>query len=217
MASIVDICNTALTHLGSDAVITAINPPDGSAEAGYCKRFYPIARRRMIEAFAWPFATKRAVLAEVTNDSDVWAYAYAYPADCLRIIRILTAGQLRSILEELTNQGDGVIRSTLFDEEAGAPYQREGDILYTHESEAVALYLRDVTDPTKFSPSFEVGLGYDMASLLAGPIIRGTDGSKTALNFRRMALDVIAQASELAANESREEHRPTAAHLAARA
>lgn len=217
MASIVDICNTGLAHLGSDAVISSISPPDGSAEAGYCKRFYPIARRRMIEAFNWPFAMKRQVLAEVTNDSDVWAYAYAYPADCLRIVRILTAGQLRSLLEQLTNQGDGAIRSTLYDEEAGAPYQREGDVLYTHEEEAVALYLRDITDPTKFSPSFETSLGYDMASLLAGPIIRGSDGAKTAMSFRQMAMDFAGQATTLAANESREEHLPTAGHLAARA
>lgn len=216
MASIVDICNTGLAHLGSDAAITAIDPPDGSTEAGYCKRFYPIARRRMIESFNWPFAMKRALLAEVTNDSDVWTYAYGYPADCLRIVRILTAGQLRSILEQLTNQGDGAIRSTLYDEEAGAPFQREGQVVYTHEEEAVALYLRDITDPTKFSPSFETAIGYDMASLLAGPIIRGAEGAKTAMNFRQMALDVAAQATTLAANESREEHLPLAGHLAAR-
>lgn len=217
MASIVDICNTALAHLGSDAVISAIDPPDGSTEAGYCKRFYPIARRRLIESFAWPFATKRVLLAEVTNDSDVWAYAYAVPADCLRPIRILTAGHLRSILEELTNHSDGAIRTTLYDEEASAPYQREGDVLYTHEAEAVLLYLRDVTDPTKFSPSFELTMGYELASLLAGPIIRGADGAKTAQNFRQLARASAGEAMELAANASREEQPTTAAHLAARA
>jgi hypothetical protein len=217
LASIVDICNTALAHLGSDASISAIDPPDGSTEAGYCKRFYPIARRRLIESFSWPFATARVVLAEVTNDSDVWAYAYAVPADCIRPIRILTAGQLRSILEELTNDSDGAIRTTLYDEEAGAPYQREGDVLYTHEEEAVLLYLRDVTDPTKFSPTFEEALGYQLASFLAGPIIRGADGARTALNFRDMARVSAGEATQLAANQSREEHQPVAAHLAARA
>lgn len=217
MASIVDICNTALAHLGSDATITAIDPPDGSAEAGYCKRFYPIARRRLLESFAWPFATKRVTLAEVTNDSEVWGYAYAVPADCLRPIRILTAGRLRSILEELTNQSAGVIATTLYDEEASAPYQREGEVLYTHEPEAVLLYLRDVTDPTKFSPLFEASLGELLASYLAGPIIRGADGAKTAMNFRQMARATAGEAIELAANQSREEQRAVAAHLAARA
>lgn len=217
MASIVDICNTALSHLGSDSVISAIDPPDGSTEAGYCKRFYPIARRRLIESFVWPFATKRAVLAEVTNDSDVWSYAYAIPADCLRPVRILTAGQLRSILEELTNHSDGAIRTTLYDEETGAAYQREGDVLYTHEPEAVLLYLRDITDPTKFSPTFEEALGYQLASFLAGPIVRGADGARTAQNFRQMARASATEAEVLAANVSREEHRPVAGHLAVRA
>ena len=217
MASIVDICNTALAHLGSDSTISAIDPPDGSTEAGYCKRFYPIARRRLIESFVWPFATKRVVLAEVANASDVWGHAYAIPADCLRPVRILTAGQLRSILEQLTNQGDGAIRTALYDEEASAPYQREGEVLYTHEPEAVLLYLRDVTDSTKFSPTFEEALGYQLASFLAGPIIRGADGSKTAMNFRQMARASAGEAIELAANQAREEHRLVAGHLAVRA
>ena len=217
MSSVVDICNTALAHLGSDAQISAISPPDGSTEAGYCSRFYPIARRRLLESFVWPFATKRAALAGVANSSDVWSYAYAVPADCLRPVRILTAGQLRSLLEQLTNQSDGTIRTTLFDEEAGAPYQREGDVLYTHEPEAVLLYLRDVTNPTKFSPVFEEALGYQLASFLAGPIVRGADGAKTAQNFRQMARASAGEAIELAANQSQEQHSPVPGHLAVRA
>ena len=40
MASDVDICNMALSHLGARAQISAIVPPDGSVEAGYCARFH---------------------------------------------------------------------------------------------------------------------------------------------------------------------------------
>ena len=44
MATEVDICNLALAHLGDDATIASIKPPEGSAQAEKSARFYPIAR-----------------------------------------------------------------------------------------------------------------------------------------------------------------------------
>jgi hypothetical protein len=45
MASAVDIANTALSHIGADAVVTSLSPLDGSVEAGHCARFLPSARQ----------------------------------------------------------------------------------------------------------------------------------------------------------------------------
>ena len=56
MASAVDICNLALGHIGNKAEITAIVPPDGSAEAAQCGKFYPIARDECLSEFDWGFA-----------------------------------------------------------------------------------------------------------------------------------------------------------------
>ena len=75
MANPVEICNLALSHLGSSATVSAISPPDGSVEAGYCARFYGMARQLSLTAFTWQFALKRVALAEVTNTSTVWLYA----------------------------------------------------------------------------------------------------------------------------------------------
>ena len=44
MATEVDICNIALAHLGDDATIASLSPPEGSAQAEKAARFYPIAR-----------------------------------------------------------------------------------------------------------------------------------------------------------------------------
>ena len=44
MPSEVDICNLALGHLGDSATVATIDPPEGSAQAEHCARFYPIAR-----------------------------------------------------------------------------------------------------------------------------------------------------------------------------
>lgn len=214
MASVIDICNTSLAHLGSDNVISSIDPPDGSTEAGYCKRFYPLARKEMIEGFVWPFAQKRALLAEVTNNSMVWSYAYALPSDCLRPVRVLTFAQLHSLLLELdvTNQP----MAMLFDESKSALYEIEDGVLYTHEAEATLLYLRDVVDTTKFTPTFTSALSYLVASYLAGPIIRGAEGVNAAQKYRQIALQVGASAATFAARSSHEWGSFTASHLAAR-
>jgi len=73
MASVAQICNMALSHIGSDARVSTIDPPDGSVEAGYCATFYDLVRTELLEPGNWRFTLKRASLAEITNESDVWA------------------------------------------------------------------------------------------------------------------------------------------------
>ena len=144
MASDVDVCNTGLGYLGARAQISSISPPDGSVEAGYCARFYPIARREMIEAHPWAFATTRVALAAVANPSTVWAYAYALPADCIKPLRVLqlnslTAANLVWPLDSFTSEWDWRRYETAFTERGSANFVVENGGLLTHESEAVLL------------------------------------------------------------------------------
>ena len=83
MATEIDICNLALAHLGDDATIASIKPPEGSAQAEHAARFYPIARNSLLEAHTWNFAAKRASLATTTNTIEQWEYAYVAPADMM--------------------------------------------------------------------------------------------------------------------------------------
>lgn len=214
MASIIDICNTGLGHIGNDNVISSIDPPDGSTEAGYCKRFYPIARKELIERFVWPFATKRQTLAAVANPSQVWGYAYAVPSDCIRPVRVLTAQAARALLWELS--AGTITQASMFDDSASAPYEVEDGVLLTNEPEAVLLYLRDVVDTTRFTSLFVSGLGFLLASYLAGPMIRGADGARAAQNYRQLAMAQGDSAMTMAARGSHEVHNYVAAHLAAR-
>ena len=48
MASAVDICNLALSHLGDTATVASLDPPEGSAQAEHCARFYPVARDALV-------------------------------------------------------------------------------------------------------------------------------------------------------------------------
>lgn len=214
MASDVDICNAALGHIGNDNQISSISPPDGSTEAGYCKRFFAFARKELLESFNWAFATTRQQLTPVDNISNQWSFAYAKPSNCLKPIRVLRATMLPIFLLEYSRvTGDFLSQAN---ESDSAPYYLEGDVIYTHEPQAVLVYLRDVTDSTKFTPTFTSTLGYLLASYLAGPILRGSEGASTAQKYRDLAMSVGGAAAAHSANASREEHNPVAAHLQAR-
>lgn len=220
MASVVDICNQALSHIGADAVVSAISPPDGSVEAGHCARFYPIARRAAIESHAWNFAKKRVALSVLTpNDSVVWSYAYGLPADCIRPLRVLTSQAVSLAGVDSTSFPfiDNVqLTDALFNEQGSSDFEVESETLRTHEPVAVLLYLRDIEDPTKFTSMFVSAIGFMLASYLAGPIIKGTEGAKTAQTLYNIASQQLARAGAIDANSSAQTHQTVAPWTRAR-
>ena len=222
MSSEVDICNLALAHIGAEAQVASINPPDGSVEAGLCKRFYPIVRREMLESATWPFALKRVVLAEVANPSGIWGYAYARPADCVDALRILPMAVVAaSLLHSDAVMFDGGLPNAvwldgLFSERGSKRFEFEGDVLLTNEPQAVLKYTRDITDTTKFSGQFVTAFGMMLASYLAGPIIKGQEGTRIGASWREGAMSMIRIASANAANNSHAGSEYTPAAILAR-
>jgi hypothetical protein len=216
MASDVDVCNMALSHLGSDAQVAAINPPDGSVEAGHCRRFFVLARQEALEMAPFTWTKKRALLAEVTNPSTVWRYAYALPSDCISPLRVLQATQPRE--GELWPSTATVTADdlALFSERGSAHFEIEGGVLLTMEAEAVLLYTRDIPDPGSWSPSFVSGLSYLLAGYLAGPIIKGEAGATAGQKFRMAARDALSSAAVMDANSSHETQEFVPASLAVR-
>ena len=165
MSSVVDLCNLALSRLGDSATVASIDPPEGSAQAEHCSRVYPIARDSLLEMHDWKFATRRAVLSELTVDSFNWTYAYAEPNGALRIISVLDATQ--SAEDE----------SYPFAAESG---EDGAALIYTNLQDATVRYVARVTDTTKFSPLFADALAWLLASHIAGPLIKGTAGQAAA-------------------------------------
>ena len=88
MPSVVEICNLALAHLGDDATVASIDPPEGSAQSEHCARFYPIARDSLLQMHTWSFASRRVSLAQVTMPYTMWKYAYGVPADMLTAVAV---------------------------------------------------------------------------------------------------------------------------------
>jgi hypothetical protein len=165
VASSVDICNLALAHLGDEALVSAIEPPDGSVQAMHCQRFYPIARDALLSMHPWGFATRRAALVAIVNAAQPpqWAFSYALPNLCLAPKRVLLPDS------PLDAEGEDFLIETLAD---GTP------VLYTNAEYATLVFTASVSDTTKFTPLAVNALARLLASYLAGPIIKGDAGKK---------------------------------------
>mgnify|MGYP003321698274 FL=1 len=202
MATEVDICNLALAHLGDDATIASLNPPEGSAQAEKAARFYPIARNTLLEMHTWNFAAKRANIALTTNSLDQWDYAYVAPADMMSPVAIISP----------TAQNDYATRMSAGDTPGGitsnyAPtivagqytpqqFAVEGDLIYTNQENAMLRYQAFITDPSLFSPLFVITLSWHLASMLAGPVIKGDQGAAEVKRCTQMMVNYLASAKQ---------------------
>ena len=183
MSSEVDICNRALSALGDEATVASIDPPEGSAQADHCARWYPVARDQVLQAHTWSFATRRIALAQVQFDYPMWQYAYAYPDDCLKLFSILPPDATNDYSVGLPLPVHVPLFETALPPTGYVPQPFEietdadGDIIVlTNQYQAVARYVARITDTTKFSQAFEEAVVRLLASYLAGPIIKGAEG-----------------------------------------
>lgn len=206
MSSEVDICNLGLAHLGDEATVSSINPPEGSAQAAHCSRFYPMARDSLLEMHNWGFATRRAVLAQLTNDRAEWLFAYALPSSTLKVLSVLPPGAT----DELIASGAyAPQRYTL----ASAA---SGKVLYTNQENAILLYTVAVSDTTQFSPLFKLTLSWYVASMLAGPVLKGDVGAAEAKRCMQMVGAYLKQAKESDSNQRNVRPAPSVPWIAGR-
>ena len=86
MASVVQICNSALNQLGASS-ITALT--ENSKNARICNERYETVRDAVYRSHPWNCLVKRVQLAQ-DSDTPAWGFAYQYtlPSDCLRVLQI---------------------------------------------------------------------------------------------------------------------------------
>ncbi len=167
------ICNMALSHIGERAKVTSLDGSDTSAQAQHCAMFYPRAVKSLMEQHAWDFNTRRKPLVLTTNPTahllartEEWLYAYDLPhlpPNFGGAIAVLPHGASRDAPTQ--------------------PFQKESDlggnqIILTDVPDAVLRYNVSVMNPRKFSESFVMAVSWMLASMLAGPIIKGDEGRK---------------------------------------
>jgi len=195
VASEVDICKLALSHLGDAALVTSISPPDGSAQSYHCAVFYPLARDALQEMHDWGFVMKRVALAQLANLTTEWAYCYAQPADMINTIAIMApdAGDDVSVSSvQISSWQETPLPSGGIGGYTPQPFQLESaadgtDVIYTNQANAVLRYTARVSDTTKFSPLFTKTLAASLASMLAGPIVKGEAGNAAAARWEMIA------------------------------
>ncbi|MEJ3621049.1 hypothetical protein [Brachymonas wangyanguii] len=188
MASVIDICNLALARLGDNATLASIDPPEGSAQAEHCARFYPMARDTLLEMHPWKFATRRVQLAQLVDDGlSGWSFAYAKPQDCIRIHDVLPpAGRMGAAVPYATEaRADGA------------------EVIRVDMDDATLRYTARIEDTTVFPPAFTDALVWLLASYLAGPVIKGDAGAQMASVCLKAFQSVYAAATVSDSNQQR--------------
>lgn len=163
MATETDICNLALSLLGDDATVASIDPPEGSAQASHCATFYPMARSTLTTLHEWSFCTRRSTLTRLVQAPLYgWTYAYAMPSNLARVIEVV--GPAGEPLEnyEIESADDGT------------------SVLYADVESAVMRATYFVSDPARFPAAFVDALSWLLASMLAGPLLKGEMGAAAA-------------------------------------
>jgi len=159
-----NICNAALDLLGSgvDKAHLGAYETDTGETADACRRHFDQCRKLLLAS--WPFTESCKYLAGTSSggdDSSVvhpdWLYAYALPADCLRLLG-LTAN----------NSASDSNRHLLLE------YERYQGYLLTDytTTEFYWWYITDVENTSLWPATHLDALAYLLAAKLAGPVLR---------------------------------------------
>jgi len=158
MASFVEIASNALRLLGDDP-ITSFS--DDTERARLVNAIYEEMRDEVTRAAVWNCCKARQVLASLSETPAFgWAYYHQLPADCLRVVDVLS--------------GDTRIDHTI-----------EGRRLMTDASSVNLIFLQRVTDPNEFDVLFISAYTARIAAELALPV----SGSNTVATAMWTAYD----------------------------
>ncbi len=200
-----EIANFTLAHLGSTVQIAALDT-ENSKEARILRAFWDIAYKKALKDFNWPFSKKTADLNLITDSSDtthptsVWTYQYGYPADCLKIRRIVSG--------ERFDSADSQVKFEL-------AYGDTGTVVYTDQDEAQVEYTKDVDDTSRWPDDFVMAHSYYLAHLCA-PGILGGDAGKIGQRVLEFYLLEISKAMANALTERAEDQEPDCEMIRAR-
>ena len=169
----VDICNRALSIVGTRSTIVSMT--EASNEAQQCLIHYEPVLEGLLRLHLWSFARKQMTLALICsawgtpeNPSSTlpipllpWQYEYTYPPDCVRVRSIYLDPVLASAgaqpvafaLSSDTDLSGNMIR-----------------VVLTNQSQAIVIYTARVTDPNMWDAEFQEAFVYLMASRLCGPL-----------------------------------------------
>ena len=177
MASVVNICNSALNLIGA-STISALT--EDTKNARLCNQRYEPVRNRVFRSHNWNCLIKRVELAQNSTAPVMeYSYAYALPSDCLRVLRIFN-GTTNSIESDLE-------------------YKIEGKNVITNQTTVYLVYTSLDTDPNNYDAYLREAISHQLGADLAYAI---TNNATLAKNLMARADDRLREARFIDSTEN---------------
>ena len=177
MASVVNMCNSALNLLGA-STISALT--DDSKNARLCNQRYESVRDRVFRSHAWNCLHKRVELAKNSTAPVIeYTNAFALPSDCLRVLKVHN-GTTDSIASSID-------------------YKLEGKNIVTDEGTVFLVYIAKITDPNEYDTYLQESISHQLAADIAYAI---TNNATLANNYMARADERLREARFIDATEN---------------
>ena len=177
MASVVNMCNSALNLLGA-STIAALT--DDTKNARLCNQRYEPVRNRVFRSHAWNCLHKRVQLAQNSTAPIVeYDHAYALPSDCLRVLKIHN-GSTDSIASALD-------------------YKLESRNIVTDIDTVFLIYIALDTDPNNYDTYLRESISHQLAADLCYAI---TNNATLANQYMTRADERLREARFIDATEN---------------
>ena len=177
MASVVNMCNSALNLIGA-STISALT--EDTKNARLCNQRYEPVRNRVFRGHNWNCLIKRVELAQNSTAPVVeYTYAYALPSDFLRVLKIHN-GTTDSIASDLD-------------------YKVEGKNIITNQTTVYLVYVSLDEDPNNYDAYLREAISHQLAADLAYPI---TNNATLAKNYLINADERLREARFIDATEN---------------
>ena len=177
MASVVDICNSALNLLGA-STISALT--DDTKNARLCNQRYEPVRNRIFRSHPWNCLIKRVQLAQDSTAPVIeFANQYTLPTDCLRVLKIHN-GTTDSVASDLE-------------------YKIEGRKLKTNEGTIYLVYVGLDTDPNNYDVYVQEAISHQLAADICYAV---TNNATLANNYMTRADERLREARFIDATEN---------------
>lgn len=210
MPTDVEICNLALSAIGTKSSIASL--AEVSAEAEACAIWYPIVRDRVLRKRLWGCARGTIVLTlnkELpTSPSDyLWddslpsppyRFEYEYPTDCVRARYIIPYGDQvpPASYDQFYTYGTnrpayGVNERYPIKYEIASSEEGERVIL-TSQEDAVLIYTKQLTDPDTWDVGLQQAIISELAQRLAIPLTGREELEKSRFQLAAFDLETAA-------------------------
>jgi hypothetical protein len=170
-----NICNLALSRIGVRSRISSLS--EGSEEANLFDLVYDFVLELTLEQSPWSFAQERRalLLLEEQDSTEEWTFKYQVPANCVRPLRIESAGARNVAQDQLVK------------------WQLESDpdgnrkIILTDEEDAVLVYTRRDVIANLYPAHFVSTLAWNLAAEIVGAMPGKADMGEYAMKMARIA------------------------------